>query len=328
MVKALIKKLANMFCKHPQYLVAGLVVLAMAGVFGGSYALGMRRSNSAAGFYEEDIQKEIMTEKADDAGEDNLYIDTQNGQAYLYTGTGEILFGPCRYIYDDISFWQPIFRFVDNNGLIGYAKKEGNKISILHEGKFFEASKMQDGSACVKEKGNYYYIDTEGKQFTYGDYIEAYPFAESQGSFARVKTKAGKWSIIDRDENVIFEDFDSINELPYFSAVGSAVKDGKVVLFSLEYTDHMQSSVVCTLDEYTEISMEHSYDDCAIVTDKAGNKGVIIVRNGEVLIPAEYVRIETGYMPYREGGKLKQRWFSCQKKDGTREYIYYDEPEY
>lgn len=114
----------------------------------------------------------------------------------------------------------------------------------------------QDGSACVKEKGNYYYIDTEGKQFTYGDYIEAYPFAESQGSFARVKTKAGKWSIIDRDENVIFEDFDSINELPYFSAVGSAVKDGKVVLFSLEYTDHMQSSVVCTLDEYTEIRME------------------------------------------------------------------------
>ena len=306
MMKLIMMKVTRAFKETRWLSVTNVAVLAIIGVVSwnwGLNAVGKTRSqDSVNALYEVDIQKEMDTfESGNDAYED-LHVEIHDGQIYLYTNAGDAVFGPCRYIYDDNgSSYNGVFRFVDKNGLIGYAKGQGAMISILHKGKFIEASKMSDGSACVKEGDYYYYIDEKGKQFTFGEYVKAYPFGESQGCFARVKKKDGKWSIIDRSEKVVLEGFDSINELPYFTVIGSGVKAGRAVLFSLEYWDNMQPAIIHTFEEFTDISVQYGDCDYAVVTDENGNKGVIFTRNGEILIPSEYVDIQYGYMIMAKG---------------------------
>lgn len=247
-----------------------------------------------------------------------FYPKIQNGQAYLYNRKSDtVVFGPCRYIYyEDLN--NKVFRFVDQNGLIGYASiMQDRTVSILHNGQYSEATAMQDGSACVKDGEFYYYIDKNGIRFTKHDYVEAYPFSESQGFFARVKMEDGHWAIIDKKENVIFDSFDSIEKLPYLTTYGAATRNDKVVLFSLEqFEDDSQPRITAILD-YIDIHILGR--DClyAIVTSKDGKKGVITIWNGEVFIPTEYVDIQFGDIDNTE-----TFFFRCQKEDTTVDYFY------
>lgn len=200
---------------------------------------------------------------------------------------------------------------------------EDNGITILYSGVFSQASKMSEGSACVKEGEEYYYIDTEGKRFTNGNYLEAYPFGESQGGFARVQKSDGSWSVIDRKENEVLAGFDSINELPYFTLIGSGVKDGRAAIFSLEQYQDMQASIIYEFEEYTEISALHSDSDFVFVKDENGKQGLICIWNGEVVLPTEYEDIQWGYVETDDSEEEEHRWFRGQKEDGTFDIRYW-----
>lgn len=332
-MKALVMKMIKAFRENVWLTVVGVIVLVVFGVIVWNWSLNMTRklisNDSIVVLYEAETKSGMLVVDSDSTNNDevmNLIIE--DGEAYIRTNSGETVFGPCRYIFNDISSYNNVFRFVAQNGLIGYAKLENMTVSVLHEGKFTEASEMADGSACVKEGEYYYFIDKDGNRFTQGKYIEAYPFAESQGCFARVKDQDGNWSIIDKKENAVLDGFSRINELPCVTTSGAGVKDGKAVLFSLEYCEDMQPRITCVLDEYVDVNMDYGDSDYAVVTDKQGNKGVVSKWNGEVLVPSEYADIQYGYVEYGKGENLKQRWFCCQKKDGSFDYIYNNEGEW
>ena len=90
----------------------------------------------------------------------------------------------------------------------------------------------------------------------------------------------------------------------------------------------MQPEITYVLDEYVDVRMDYGDSDYAFVTDKQGNKGVVDKWTGEVVVPSEYIDIQYGYVKNSNGENLKQRWFSCQKKDGSFDYVYYDEGEW
>lgn len=76
-----------------------------------------------------------------------------------------------------------------------------------------EAEEMKGGFAVVSEdldKG-YFYIDQNGNRLN----SENYKFCDSFNDFlARVEKMDGSWSIITRDNRMVVENYDSINELP------------------------------------------------------------------------------------------------------------------
>ena len=184
---------------------------------------------------------------------------------------------------------------------------------------------MTDGSACVQEDGHYYFIDYDGKRFT-KDYMNAYPFAEAQGSYARVQTEDGGWAIINRKDEIVIGGFDSINELHYLSLVGSGIKDGKAVLFSLEDFDGRQPGIIKEFSDYTEIDEPFEGSDIAIVTEKKkGKKGVLCIWNGELVVPSSYEEIQWGVVDTEEteNDTRKLRWFCCLKEDGSYDVKYW-----
>lgn len=317
-MKKMITKIMKTFNENVWLLAATVIILIAVGALGWKWSLHMAGTNRS------DDSVNALSEADTTEGYENLTIDICQNQAYLIDSAGKHVFGPCKYIYDDLEYYNysKVFRYVDDNGLIGYAKVEDNGITILYSGVFSQASKMSEGGACVKEGEEYYYIDTEGKRFTNGKYLEAYPFGESQGSFARVQKSDGSWSVIDRKENEVLTGFDSINELPYFTLTGSGVKDGKAVIFSLEQYQDMQASIIYEFEEYTEISALNADSDFVSVKDKNGKQGLICIWNGEVVMPAEYEDIQLGLESDDSEGE-EYRWFRGQKEDGTYDIQYW-----
>lgn len=309
--------------------VAVIIILIAIGFFGWKWCLdaaGLNRaSDSINALTEREFADtgEISDEEVTEA--DNLTVEIHNNQAYLVNARGETVFGPCLYIYDELDplNYSKVFRYIDNNGLIGYGKAEETEITVMYPGVFSVASKMSDGSACVKEGNDYYYIDVDGKRFTTGKYINAYPFGESQGSYARVQKMDGSWCVIDRQEKEYLTGFDYINELPYCTLIGSGSKDKNVVLFSLDcYDEYTEPTIIKEYDEYSEINDQ--YIDFAFVTSQTGKKGVICIWNGEVIVPAEYIDIEWGYCDIENTEGEEQNWFRCQKEDGSYDIRYWE----
>lgn len=264
------------------------------------------------------------------AAENNLEtveIVFMESKAYLTDNNGTMVFGPCDFIYDDFSYsnHERIFRYVDSsNGLIGFGQVKEDRVDILYPAVLSRASKMADGSTCVKENESYYFIDSKGERFT-RNYKEAYPFAESQGSYARVQTENGDWSIINRKDEVVIGGFDSINELHYLSLVGSGVKDGKVVLFNLENYGEIQPEITKEFAEYIAIEEPYEGSDIALVTDREGKKGVLCIWNGELVVPALYAEIQWGFVDTEESKEENRRlrWFCCLKEDGSYDVKYW-----
>lgn len=247
-----------------------------------------------------------------------FYPVIQNGQAYLYSRKScTAAFGPCRYIYyDDLN--NKVFRFVDQNGLIGYASiKQDETISILLNGQYTEATAMQNEGACVKDENFYYFIDKNGIRFSEHNYVEASPF-ENQGFYSRIKKDDGLYAIIDKNENIVLDSFQSIEPLPLFTTFGAGKRDGKVVLFSLEQFEDDSESRITSILNYTDIHMLGRDSRYAIVTNEKGKKGVLLVWNGEVFIPAEYVDIQFGNIDNIDN----TFFFRCQKEDATVDYFY------
>ena len=234
------------------------------------------------------------------------------GESYLYDSYDNELAGPYTYIEDEINFsWDRACRYMDSNGMIGYLNRDGSKIT---EPKFITASKMEDGRAMVsEEEGKIYYIDINGERFT-KDYIDGFPF-EHQGFWARVKTENG-WGIINRNDELVFDGASNINELPLIDVLGSAMRDGKIVLFDLREGEN-GFMIYREIDGYNSVSPIY-YGSFAIVKNAENMYGVIDYK-GDLIITDRYKSIE--YKIVDDGDDY---WygdhvvFSLYEKDGSK----------
>lgn len=166
--------------------------------------------------------------KDEETTEDRRFEYTAVGT--IYNSPSGVVAGPFQYLYahDFYHSWDTTARYIGDNGLYGYLKKDG---SLLTEPIFLEASEFEDGTARVsQENGKVHYIDKNAERIT-RDYCDGTSCFEMQGEFARVQMDDGTWGIINRNDEMILSGADSIEELPMVTCMGSAVIDGKAVLF-------------------------------------------------------------------------------------------------
>lgn len=330
-MKNWIMKIRMIFKENVWLLIATLVMAVL--IFTFLWKWSLQRVDALVGSSSVNDLIEQRTDSEDEvalAAENNLEtveIVFMESKAYLTDNNGTVVFGPCDFIYDDFSYsnHERIFRYVDSsNGLIGFGQVKADRVDILFSAVSSRASIMADGSACVQENENYYFIDSNGERFT-RNYKEAYPFAESQGSYARVQTENGDWSIINREDEVVIGGFDSINELHYLSLVGSGVKDGKAVIFHLTDFDGDHPEIIKEFTEYIEIEEPFEGSDIAVVTERGGKKGVLCIWNGEMVVPALYAEIQWGFVDTEESKEENRRlrWFCCLKEDGSYDVKYW-----
>ncbi len=299
--------------------VAGIVIVLLLGIIVWKWSLNMAGEECKDKSITVLVEKNAGEFSDDDEKDEKLIVKLSDGQVYLYNND-EAIFGPCQYIFNDLDTDNRVFRYFEN-GLIGYAKVEDGIVSVICPATFSDASEMSDGSACVKKNGFYYYIDNNGERFTTGKYLKAYPFSESQGQYARVQTMDEKWSIINIKEEQLLSGFDTINELPYCTTVGSGVKNGKAVLFSLDNIEQQELYIICEYAEYVEIDSSYAMADIVFVKTKDGRTGVINANNGDIVVPVEYEDIKWGYM---DSINDDQMWFNCEKVDGTYDIHYWN----
>lgn len=121
---------------------------------------------------------------------------------------------PFKFLYTDEFYfsWNTIARYIGDNGMFDYLNEDGR---LLTEPIFIEAAEFQDGTARVRqENGKINYIDAETNRIT-KDYHD------------------GSWRIINRKEEMILSGANMIEELLLVAGLGSAIVDGKAVLFEL-----------------------------------------------------------------------------------------------
>lgn len=330
-MKNRILKIRTIFKENVWLLIATLVMAVLILAFLWKWSLqradALVGASSVNALIEQCIDSEGEVTLAAKNNLETVEIVFMESKAYLTDNNGTIVFGPCDFIFDDFSCsnHERIFRYVDSsNGLIGFGQVKEDKVDILYPAVLSRTSKMADGSACVQENENYYFIDSKGERLTQ-NYTNAYPFAEAQGSYARVQTEEGRWAIINRKDEIVLGDFDSINKLHYLSLVGSGIKDGKAVLFNLEEFDGNHPEITNEFTEYIGIEEPFEGSDIAIVTTRGGKKGVLCIWNGDIVVPALYEEIQWGVVDTEEieDENQKLRWFCCLKEDGSYDVTYW-----
>ena len=319
------KKIKDVFRENVWLTVAMVIIIVTVGVFVWKWSLEVTKCKTSINVMVEKIDDDSSANQIDNAYEtlaenDNVehtepYVEYTEEGAILRNVDGKIV---CKYPYifvNDIGTFNKIYRFIGDNGLIGFANVEGKEIVPA---KYIEASRMCDGSACVKEsEDDIYYINEEGVRFTTKNYKDAFPY-ETQGQFGRVIFDDGKYGIIDREENIVAKDFDFINELQYTNRIASGVKNGKAVIFLLqdvEGQDNQNLHVIKEYEDYIEISKPCM--DIAIVRTSDNKYGVVNIWTGTVIIEAEFDKIEYEIFPFEEGNNMECYVFRCKNPDGT-----------
>lgn len=230
--------------------------------------------------------------KNEEETENNRFEYTDVGT--FYHSPSGVVEGPFQYLYTDEFYfsWDTIARYIGDNGRYGYLNKDG---SLITEPIFLEAAEFQDGSARVcQEEGKIYYIDENATRIT-KDYCDGSLTFEMQGEFARVQTADGTWGIINRKDEMILSGADSIEELPMVTCLGSAVIDGKAVLFELDPFDGEEEiRIIAYYDAFAKISYVYC-GEFAFVWTEDGKKGVVDYK-GDIIVPAEYQDIEFEYL--------------------------------
>ena len=227
--------------------------------------------------------------------------ETSDDIHFEYTDTGMIYHspsgvdaGPFQYLYTNEFYfsWDTIARYIGDNGRYGYLNKDG---SLLTEPIFIEAAQFQDGTARVsQEDGKIYYIDENATRIT-RDYRNGSLTFEMQGEFCRVQTEDGKWGVINQRDEMVLSGADSIEELPTVTCLGSAVIDGKAVLFELAPFDSEEEiEIIARYDSFVNISYVY-YGEFAFVWTKDDLMGVVDYK-GDIIVPAEYQKIEFEYI--------------------------------
>lgn len=250
--------------------------------------------------------------------------ETSGDHCFEYTDVGTfyhspsgVVAGPFKYLYTDEFYfsWDTIARYIGDNGLYGYLNKDG---SLITEPIFLDAAEFQDGTARVcQEDGKVYYIDENAKRIT-KDYCDGSLTFEMQGEFARVQTNDGTWGIINQKDEMIFSGADSIEELPMVTCLGSAVIDGKAVLFELDPFDSEEEiRIIAHYDSFVKISYVYC-GEFAFVWTEDGQSGVVNYK-GDIIVPAEYQDIKFEYLG--DDHNMDNLIFIAQDTKGMRHVI-------
>lgn len=310
-------KRKNVLSNNIWLIAAAIIVLLLTVV------IGWKCGTTITEHKKDVVNTSLETQRAEESKQEWSVKYTEEG-AVLMDLQENILCGPYQYIYEgDIGVYNHVFRFIGENGLIGYASVEGNE---LVDSIFTSATQVSDGSACVCDmSGEVYYITESGERFTYGKYLEGYPFGESQGMCARVRMRDGSWAVINREEEYMISGCDYICELSYVTTIISGVRDGKAILFDYYgiSEENPYPKVIKEYDEYVEISALYM-NKFAVVKNSEGQQGVVYVWNGEVILEAEYTAIEWELL-YSYGESQRDIWvFRAQRNDGTYEVVIWE----
>lgn len=281
-----------------------LLVGSLAGIFGSVLLWGMSLKEYMI-VHESRLVKNLA---AENVGEDEKpesdftrKIRYIGDGVYLLDDKDEVICGPYKSIeIEDINMYGKICRFIGNNGRIGYLSSVDGEVVISPQ--FVQASEMAGGIAFVRDEKEGYYINDKGEHITNNEYLYGYPFSELQGLCARVQMLDGSFAIIDRKENILLKGCEMIHELPGALTYGSAVKDGRAILFEFTLGEEIQLDIIKQYEEYCDISKVYM-EGFAIVENGQGLKGAVCVLNGEVIIPAEYISLEIEYLQTEEVGK-------------------------
>lgn len=166
---------------------------------------------------------------------------------------------------------------------------------MLTEPIFIEAAEFEYGTARVREEtGKVYYINEEGKRIT-RDYQDGSLTFEMQGLYCRVQEEDGTWGIINREDEMIFSGAEMIEALSMVTCLGSAIVDGKAVLFELlPFEEDEEIKIIACYDSFVKISYVYS-GNFAFVWTEEGSMGVVDYK-GDVIVPAKYQKIEFDYI--------------------------------
>lgn len=247
--------------------------------------------------------------------DENRLIQYGDMGAYLQQN-GERISDYYQIIEDD--FEDDMLRMVGSNGLYGYISKYTGTELIIPS--FQEATPMNKNSACVSKDGkNYFFIDEKGKRMTQ-DYRQAYPW-ENQGQYARVETTDG-WAIINKEDEILLDQCTMINSLSEITAEGTALRDGKGVLFRINIDRQSETiSVVMEIPDVLEIS-ELYYNSFAII-EKENGYGVVSAQ-GDIIVDSVYEKITWEAIPFEDNEYGHKIIFKCKVLGGPYEIKNWD----
>ena len=287
----MIKKMKYYFAKNVFLAVVLIVIFTIVACLMWKYML----QSATAAVPTINYMNELYVHETDyvkNTSEDNQFEYTPLGTIYHAPAGGDA--GPFKYLYTDEFYfsWETVARYIGDNGKYGYLNKDG---SLLTEPIFIEAAKFEDGTARVREEtGKVYYINEEGKRIT-RDYQDGSLTFEMQGLFCRVQEADGTWGIINREDEMIFSGAEMIEDLPMVTCLGSAIVDGKAVLFELlPFEEDEEIKIIACYDSFVKISYVYS-GNFAFVWIEESSMGVVDYK-GDVIVPAKYQKIEFDYI--------------------------------
>lgn len=198
------------------------------------------------------------------------------------------------------------------------------KENVIMSPIYTQASEVNDGIVLVSEGGGIYYISETGERITQGYYKNGFPF-EAQGLYARVQMEDGNWGIIKRNEEVLLEGCQLINELPYVTTIGSVIKNDRALLFRFTYNSDSEEEIkiLKEFEEFNEIGPVCS-DKYAIVKNREDLYGVVCAWNGDVIVPDSYISIEREYDQEDKDTYKEKIIFKAEKRDGTYRTIVWE----
>lgn len=287
----MIKKMKYYFAKNVFLAVVLIVIFTIVACLMWKYTL----QSATAAVPTINYMNELYVHETDyvtNTSEDNQFEYTPLGT--IYHAPAGVDAGPFKYLYTDEFYfsWETVARYIGDNGKYGYLNKDG---SLLTEPIFIEAAEFEDGTARVREEtGKVYYINEEGKRIT-RDYQDGSLTFEMQGLYCRVQEEDGTWGIINREDEMIFSGAEMIEDLPMVTCLGSAIVDGKAVLFELlPFEEDEEIKIIACYDSFVKISYVYS-GNFAFVWTEEGSMGVVDYK-GDVIVPAKYQKIEFDYI--------------------------------
>lgn len=287
----MIEKMKNYFAKNVFLAVVLIVIFIIVACLMWKYTL----QSATAAVPTINYMNELYVHETDyvmNTSEDNQFEYTPLGT--IYHAPAGVDAGPFKYLYTDEFYfsWETVARYIGDNGKYGYLNKDG---SLLTEPIFVEAAEFEDGTARVREEtGKVYYINEEGKRIT-RDYQDGSLTFEMQGLYCRVQEEDGTWGIINREDEMIFSGAEMIEDLPMITCLGSAIVDGKAVLFELlPFEEDEEIKIIACYDSFVKISYVYS-GNFAFVWTEEGSMGVVDYK-GDVIVPAKYQKIEFDYI--------------------------------
>lgn len=287
----MIKKMKYYFAKNVFLAVVLIVIFTIVACLMWKYTL----QSATAAVPTINYTNELYVHETDyvtNTSEDNQFEYTPLGT--IYHAPAGVDAGPFKYLYTDEFYfsWETVARYIGDNGKYGYLNKDG---SLLTEPIFIEAAEFEDGTARVREEtGKVYYINEEGKRIT-RDYQDGSLTFEMQGLYCRVQEEDGTWGIINREDEMIFSGAEMIEDLPMVTCLGSAIVDGKAVLFELlPFEEDEEIKIIACYDSFVKISYVYS-GNFAFVWTEESSMGVVDYK-GDVIVSAKYQKIEFDYI--------------------------------